>query len=301
VTVNMVPGSPATVYYYNDAAGSPIAGTDPSGTLLWDGSYYPYGERFRHTDAVRDNYREDLITKNGLWYTGKPVEDSTGLSYFGARWYNPQIGRFYGVDPKPFDEGNPLSFNRYAYGNNNPYRFVDPDGRDASEVIERWWASSVAGFQSDTLGDAAMRSLQAMPGEAAFAAGFGAAIGGIARVVEATGAKLVAGQGGRFATLVGTVGDDLTAHHIPQAALNFTSRADGGAIVMTTAEHEQTRTWFFKGALSAAEDASKTFRDVLAADIRDIRQIVGNRYNTGLRDVIQYYRDNFPTLMNKAE
>jgi hypothetical protein len=39
--------------------------------------------------------------------------------------------RFVGVDPKEFDEGNIHSFNRYAYGNNNPYRFVDPDGRDA--------------------------------------------------------------------------------------------------------------------------------------------------------------------------
>jgi RHS repeat-associated protein len=126
VTVNMVPGSPSTVYYYNDAAGSPIAGTDPNGTLLWDGSYYPYGQRFNE---------EDGNTKNGLWYTGKPVEDSTGLSYFGARWYNPRIGRFYSTDPKGFNEGNPLSFNRYAFANNNPYKFLDPDGKSAAFVF----------------------------------------------------------------------------------------------------------------------------------------------------------------------
>jgi RHS repeat-associated protein len=135
VTVNMVTGSPSTVYYYNDLAGSPVAGTDPNGTLLWDGSYYPYGERFNAEDSLIGDYVEDKTTKNGLWYTGKPIEDSTGLSYFGARWYNPKIGRFYGTDPKAFNEGNPLSFNRYAYGNNNPYRFIDPDGRVVVDLI----------------------------------------------------------------------------------------------------------------------------------------------------------------------
>ncbi len=34
-----------------------------------------------------------------------------------------------GYDPAGFDESNPSSFNRYGYGNNNPYTFVDPDGR----------------------------------------------------------------------------------------------------------------------------------------------------------------------------
>jgi uncharacterized protein RhaS with RHS repeats len=47
----------------------------------------------------------------------------------GARYYDPVIGRFMGVDPVGFQEGNVHSFNRYAYANNNPYKFVDRDGR----------------------------------------------------------------------------------------------------------------------------------------------------------------------------
>ena len=34
-----------------------------------------------------------------------------------------------GFDPQGVDPNNVHSFNRYAYANNNPYRYVDPDGR----------------------------------------------------------------------------------------------------------------------------------------------------------------------------
>ncbi|WP_419571142.1 RHS repeat-associated core domain-containing protein [Rheinheimera sp.] len=46
-----------------------------------------------------------------------------------ARYYDPVIGRFYSNDPVGFNASNPMLFNRYAYANNNPYKFTDPDGR----------------------------------------------------------------------------------------------------------------------------------------------------------------------------
>jgi uncharacterized protein RhaS with RHS repeats len=51
-----------------------------------------------------------------------------------ARYYDPVIGRFYSNDPadsmEHMSENNLAhGFNRYKYGNNNPYKYVDPDGR----------------------------------------------------------------------------------------------------------------------------------------------------------------------------
>jgi uncharacterized protein RhaS with RHS repeats len=49
-----------------------------------------------------------------------------------ARYYDPVIGRFYSNDPVGFT--NIHTFNRYGYANNNPYKYVDPDGQSAKVV-----------------------------------------------------------------------------------------------------------------------------------------------------------------------
>ncbi|MCU7843179.1 MAG: RHS domain-containing protein [Candidatus Thiodiazotropha sp. (ex Monitilora ramsayi)] len=109
-------------YYHTDVLGSPIAATDDHGNDLWSERYQPYGERI-------DNEPES--NRNKIWYTGKPVDELTGLSYYGARYYDPVIGRFISPDPVGFTETSIHSFNRYTYSNNNPYKYVDPDGNFA--------------------------------------------------------------------------------------------------------------------------------------------------------------------------
>jgi len=55
-------------------------------------------------------------------------------SYFGARYYRANLGRFTTVDPLMTIKENlvdPQRWNRYAYVRNSPLKFVDPDGRDA--------------------------------------------------------------------------------------------------------------------------------------------------------------------------
>ena len=109
-------------YLHTDNLGSVIAGTDESGNLLWREEYEPYGlRRIQSFDAEGQR----------LWYTGHAHDEGLSLSYFGARWYDPDAGRFLAVDPVDWVEDNPMhSFNRYAYANNNPYKYVDPDGRE---------------------------------------------------------------------------------------------------------------------------------------------------------------------------
>ena len=66
-------------------------------------------------------------------FTGKE-KDRSGFYYFGARYYNPRLGRFVTPDPEPRVPGerlleNPQLLNPYAYCQNNPLRYIDPDGR----------------------------------------------------------------------------------------------------------------------------------------------------------------------------
>ena len=115
------PASIDVTYYHNDLLGSPVAATNDQGELIWRKSYKPYGEEIESTADSEEEF---------VGYTGHRLDKETGLVYAGARYYDPVIGRFMGYDPVGFVEGNPQSFNRYAYGNNNPYKFVDPDGRE---------------------------------------------------------------------------------------------------------------------------------------------------------------------------
>jgi hypothetical protein len=110
---------------------------------------------------------------------------------------------------------------------------------------------------------------------------------------------LEAGKAGAFGSLKGVKGDGLTPHHMPQAAAGRTGYNEGGALVMPQAEHVATRTYGSKGVGTLQSDAGLSFRDVLAKDIRDVRSIVGSKYNDGLRDLTDYYRRNFPDLMAK--
>lgn len=119
--------SPEVTFYHNDLSGSPLASTNSSGALTWKESYRPYGERLNKSSSTAN-------TNNKLWFTGKEEDRFTGLSLMGARYYDPVIGRFMSVDPKGATPGDIHGFNRYAYANNNPYKYTDPDGHSPIDV-----------------------------------------------------------------------------------------------------------------------------------------------------------------------
>jgi RHS repeat-associated protein len=68
----------------------------------------------------------DPVWANQKGFVGGDV-DPSGLTHLGAREYDPALGRFISVDPV-MDLADPQQFQAYAYANNSPVSFSDPDG-----------------------------------------------------------------------------------------------------------------------------------------------------------------------------
>ena len=111
--------SGTVTYVHADNLGSPIAETNASGTVLSRMQYMPFGESLE-------------TPKDDVGYTGHKFDKDLGLNYMQARYYDPVIGRFYSNDPVGFK--NIHNFNRFAYANNNPYKYIDPNGQDAIAI-----------------------------------------------------------------------------------------------------------------------------------------------------------------------
>jgi len=72
-------------------------------------------------------------------YDKDGVVFNSGLLYYGARYYDPTMGRFISADTEIPDIDNPQSLNRYSYVLNNPLNLVDPTGhagRDPNQQQE---------------------------------------------------------------------------------------------------------------------------------------------------------------------
>ena len=137
-------------YFHNDPSGSPVMATDAAGNVVWKETYKPYGQRVNNPAAE---------ASNPIGFAGKPFDAGTGLSYMGARYYDPVLGRFMGVDPAPIAPDRLNGINRYAYANDNPYRYVDPDGHSPIDVAFLVWdigKLGVALYKGDGRGEAAV-------------------------------------------------------------------------------------------------------------------------------------------------
>jgi len=71
---------------------------------------------------------------NAKGFVGGDI-DATGLTHIGARYYDTTLGRFISVDPL-LDTSDPVQFNAYQYGADNPITNSDPTGMIAKEVAE---------------------------------------------------------------------------------------------------------------------------------------------------------------------
>ncbi len=113
-------GEPTLVYHHEDHLTGSNVDTDESGALNQVLDYYAFGAT--RIDEQYGNFTNDYK------FTGKEKDTETGLYYYGARYYNSELGRFISRDTWEGELENPQSLNRYSYTVNNPLKYTDPTG-----------------------------------------------------------------------------------------------------------------------------------------------------------------------------
>src|SRR3989344_1646020 len=112
-------GSEQLSYIHQDHLGSTSLVTSEQGTVVSQQVYYPYG-------SIRLLTTNNQLLITDRQYTGQVSDtDLTGLYYYNARYYSPQIAKFTQAD-KTDDQ-----INRYLYVNNNPLIYIDKTGNSA--------------------------------------------------------------------------------------------------------------------------------------------------------------------------
>jgi RHS repeat-associated protein len=105
----------SVLYYHQDLLGSVIALTNSSGVVVTQYNYSPFG----HTEVIGTDIDQPFR------FTGREWDAETGLYYYRARYYSPDMRRFISEDPIRFEGGD---VNFYAYVGGNPVNFSDPLG-----------------------------------------------------------------------------------------------------------------------------------------------------------------------------
>lgn len=109
-----------TFFYHSDHLGSTSYITDRDANITQFDAYLPYGELLvdEHSSS------EDMPYK----FNGKELDEETGLYYYGARYMDPKISMWLGVDPMREKYPNLCCF---IFCKGNPIILIDPDGEDS--------------------------------------------------------------------------------------------------------------------------------------------------------------------------
>ena len=96
---------------------------DSSGNLVNGYVYDPFGNLFEQNETVANPWQ----------YASGYLDSTTGLYHFGARYYNPALGRWTQQDPAAPNLASPDSLNRYLYVGDSPVNGTDRSGETT------WW------------------------------------------------------------------------------------------------------------------------------------------------------------------
>lgn len=135
-----------TVHFYGyDGLGSVrflTDGTTGSGTYGQVTDTYTYdafGIQLPGTGSTLNHYR----------YAGEQWDDDLKLYYLRARYYKPELGRFWSMDTYEGSQSDPMSLHKYLYVAANPVNYVDPSGKFGVVVEALSAAASIARYALD--------------------------------------------------------------------------------------------------------------------------------------------------------
>ncbi len=141
--------NPIFYYYHPDHLGSSQLMTDRDGDVVQQYGYSPFG---------RENYKNNALAFSiSDRYTGQILDEETGLYYYGARYYDPELARFIQPDSIVPSAGTGQALNRYSYCLNSPLKLTDPTGNypyDFSGMFEGAYMGAIEAGLSG--GDAVM-------------------------------------------------------------------------------------------------------------------------------------------------
>ena len=111
-------GSSKVNYLLGDHLGSTAITTNSSGVKSAEIRYYPWGPT-RYTSGT---------TPTTFRFTGQRLESYINLYWYGSRWFDAAAGRFISADTDIPESQGVQAWDRYAYSNNNPVKYIDPSG-----------------------------------------------------------------------------------------------------------------------------------------------------------------------------
>ena len=305
-----------TLAYHQDGSNSVVATTDAqSGALQSSQLFDAWGNQILNTGSGISTYG----------YTGREPDD-TGLIYYRARYYNPEIGRFTQQDPLGFIDG----VNRYAYALNSPVNFIDPMGTVSlstnsvpstnnqgsyfGNVLDNVQLGlDIVGVGGDFVpvvgnivaagADLINAGISAARGDSLGASLSLAAVIPYAGIAATTGkfankaSDVKAFDVGNFDELTSrsAVGDKLDIHHVAQkhpAAQVIDGYDPKTAPSIAVPQNQHRRIPTIKG------DFDGNARDLLAKDVKDLRNFT-DAPNSAIKELIKLNKETFPDAFKK--